>query len=66
MIKNYFFEAFPGKIDGTVKSIDMSHLIEVIPASKINFIYDKIELSDDDDEMGDFSGYTGIVKRGLK
>ena len=44
----------------------MSHLIEVIPASKINFIYDKIELSDDDDEMGDFSGYTGIVKRGLK
>ena len=64
--KELFYEAFPGKYDGNIKSIDMSHLIEILPASEINIIYNKVDLSDDDEEMGDFSGYTGIVKRGLK
>lgn len=64
--KEIFFEAFPGKIDGHTKCIDMSHLIEILPASELNVLYDKVDLSDDDEEMGDFSGYTGIVKRGLK
>ena len=64
--KELFYEAFPGKYDGNIKSIDMSHLIEILPASEINVIYNKVDLSDDDEEMGDFSGYTGIIKRGLK
>lgn len=37
--KDLLFEAFPGKIDGSIKRIDMSHLMEILPASEINGIY---------------------------
>lgn len=60
-------EAFPGKIDGNDRCIDMSHLGELLPANEINHLLDKVDLSDDDEgEMGDFSGYTGIIKRDFK
>lgn len=43
----------------------MLHLNELTQASKINSMFDKVDLSEDnEEEMGDFSGYTGIVKRG--
>lgn len=63
---NMLLEAFPGKIDGSVKCIDMSHIVELLPASEMNHLFDKVDLSDDDEEMGDFSGYTGIKTRDRK
>lgn len=57
--QNAFLEAFPGKIDGAAKYIDMTHLVELQKASQTNSLYKKADLSDDDTEMGDFSGYTG-------
>jgi Ca2+-binding EF-hand superfamily protein len=55
------FEAFPGKIVGTTRYLDMSHLIELVKASDTDKLYSKVDLSDDDEEeMGDFSGYTGL------
>lgn len=66
-IKNIFLEAFPGSINGNKKCIDMSHLAEIFPASEIRKIYNKVDLStDDEEEMGDFSGYTGVKIRDVK
>jgi len=64
--KNILLEAFPGMIDGNFKCIDMTHLFEIQKASEINRLYEKVDLSDDDEEMGDFSGYTGVIQRNSK
>lgn len=45
----------------------MSHLIEIFPASEMRQIYKKVDLStDDEEEIGDFSGYTGVKFRDEK
>jgi hypothetical protein len=63
--KGLFFDAFPGRIEEDRKYIEMTHLNELVQANKINNMFDKVDLSEDnEEEMGDFSGYTGIVKRG--
>lgn len=66
-LKDIFYEAFPGQVDGNNRYIEMSHLNEIIQANEINQLYDKVDLSDDDEGvMGDFSGYTGIAVRDFK
>lgn len=47
--------------------MDMDQLEQIKKASKMNRLFKELDLSDDDDEeMGDFSGYTGIRQRDAK
>ena len=49
------------------KYLDMSHLVELQKANDTNKIYNRVDLSDDDEEeMGDFSGYTGYRQNDTK
>ena len=60
-------EAFPGKVVHYQKYLDMSHLVELQKANDANKIYKGVDLSDDDEEeMGDFSGYTGYRQSDTK
>ena len=64
---NILFEAFPGKVVHHHKYLDMSHLVELQKANDTNKIYNRVDLSDDDEEeMGDFSGYTGYRQNDTK
>lgn len=63
-LKEMFLEAFPGSSDKNEKILDMSHIEKILYANQINKEYRKIDLSyDEDEEMGDFWGYTGIKFR---
>jgi len=48
--REIFCQAFPGKVDGDVRYIDMSHLNELQFASKISNLLDHVDLPDDESQ----------------